>query len=106
MHETCSCDILSRKLLKWDLKVRKQSAGELLLCVRSVNALEAHIAPYLLSPSKPFFYDQSYRKVNHPSPTAVDSNGGCVVAEEEGDRDTKTERPITPECKQPISEEG
>ena len=60
--------------------------------------------------SEPFFYDQCYQKVNHPSPIAVDTYGRCVIAEEEGERDAKTKRPTawrcTPECKQPTSQEA
>ena len=90
----------------------EQSARELLRCIRTVNALDItnvgnsrHTAS-----SEPFFYDQCYQKVNHPSPIAVDSYGRCVIAEEEGERDAKTKRPTawrcTPECKQPTSQEA
>ena len=108
-------NISSRKLLNGVLKVRKQSVGELLHCIRSVNALQITSASSFgnsrhTASSEPFFYDQCYHKVNHPSPIAVDSNGRCVIAEEEGERDVKTKRPTawrcTPECKQPTSEEA
>ena len=106
--------ISSRKLLNQVFKVRKQSVGKLLQCIRSVNALQITSASSFgnsrhTASSEPFFYDQCYHKVNHPSPIAVDSNGRCVIAEEEGERDVKTKRPTawrcTPECKQPTSEE-
>ena len=108
-------NISSRKLLNRVLKVRKQSVGELLHCIRSVNALEITSASSFgnsrhTASSESFFYDHCYHKVNHPSPIAVDSNGRCVIAEEEGERDAKTKRPTgwrcTPECKQPTSEEA
>ena len=87
--------------------------GELLRCIRSVNALKimadfgksCHTAS-----SEPFFYDQGYQKINHTSPIPVDNNGRCVIAEEEGERDAKTKRPIrwkcTLECKQLRAEEA
>ena len=108
-------NISSRKLLNRVLKVRKQSVGKLLQCIRSINALEITSASNVgnsrhTASSEPFFYDHCYQKVNHPSPIAVDSNGRCVIAEEEGERDAKTNRPTawrcTPECKQPTSEEA
>ena len=108
-------NISSRKLLNRVLKVRKQSVGELLRSIRAVNALDITSASGFgnsrhTASSEPFFYDQCYQKVNHPSPIAVDSNGRCVIAEEEGVRDATTKRPTawrcTPECKQPTSEEA
>ena len=107
-------NISSRKILNHVLKVRKQSVGKLLQCIRSAYALEITSAFHFGNPrhtasSEPFFYDQCYQKVNHLSPIAVDSYGRCVIAEEEGERDAKTKRPTawrcTPECKQPTSEE-
>ena len=89
--------------------------GELLRSIRAVNALDITSASGFgnsrhTASSEPFFYDQCYQKVNHPSPIAVDSYGRCVIAEEEGVRDAKTKRPTawrcTPECKQPTSEEA
>ena len=76
--------ISSRKLLNRVLKVRKQSVGTLLQCIRSVNALEITSASNFGSSrhtasSEPFFYYQCYQKVNHPSPIVVDSNGRCVI---------------------------
>ena len=108
-------NISARKLLNRVLKVRKQSVGQLLHCIRSVNALQITSASSFgnsrhTASSEPFFYDQCYHKVNHPSPIAVDSNGRCVIAEEEGERDAKTKRPTvwrcTPKCKQPTAEEA
>ena len=59
--------------------------------------------------SEPFFYDQSYRLVKHTSPIVVDNDGRCVIADEVGQRDSKTERPLrwkcTAECKLPSSNE-
>ena len=60
--------------------------------------------------SEPFFYDQSYRMLKHTPSIAVDDNGRCVIAEEEGERDRKTDRPLkwkcTAECKLPTSNEA
>ena len=107
-------NIASRKLLHSALKLRKQSAGELLKCIRSVNALTMTATDFGESchtaSSEPFFYDQSYRLVKHTSPIAVDDSGRCVIAEEVGQRDSKTERPLkwkcTAECKLPTSNEA
>ena len=72
-------NIASRKLLHNVLKLRKQSAGELLKCIRSVNALTMTATDFGESchtaSSEPFFYDQSYRLVKHTSPIVVDGNG-------------------------------
>ena len=109
-------NIASRKLLHSALKLRprKQSAGELLKCIRSVNVLTMTATDFGESChtafSEPFFYDQSYRLVKHTSPIVVDDNGRCVIAEEVGRRDSKTERPLkwkcTAECKLPTSNEA
>ena len=106
-------NIASCKLLHDVLKVQKQSAGELLKCIR-LNALtmtatdcgESHHT----ASSEPFFYDQSYRPVKHTSPIVVDNTGRCVISEEVGQRHSKTERPLkwkcTAECKLPTSNEA
>ena len=106
-------NIASRKLLHNVLKLRKQSAGELLKCIRSVNALTMIATDFGESchtaSSEPFFYEQSYSLVKHTSPIVVDGNGRCVISEEVGQRDSKTERPLkwkcTAECKLPTSNE-
>ena len=94
-------NIEARKLLNKVLKVRKQSVGELLSCIRSVTALKISTEDFGESrhtaSSEPFFYDQSYEMVRRTSPIAVDSNGRCVIAEEEGKRNQKTNRPKTVE---------
>ena len=106
-------NIAARKLLNKVLKARKQSVGELLSCIRSVTALKISTEDFGESchtaSSEPFFYDQSYEMVRRTSPIAVDSNGRCVIAEEEGKRNQKTNRPkwwkCTSECKLPTSQE-
>ena len=82
--------IASRRLLQRVLKVRKQSVGELLACIRAVNSLKISDDVFRhTASSKPFFYDQSYYPVKHTSPIVVDSLCRCVIAEEEGERDVK-----------------
>ena len=106
-------NIAARKLLNKVLKVRKQSVGELLSCIRSITALKISTEDLGKSrhtaSSEPFFYDQSYAMVRHTSPIAVDSNGRCVIAEEEGKRNKKSNRPkcwkCTAECKLPTPQE-
>ena len=106
-------NIAARKLLNKVLKARKQSVGESLSCIRSVTALKISTEDFGESchtaSSEPFFYDQSYEMVHRTSPIAVDSNGRCVIAEEEGKRNQKTNRPkwrkCTSECKLPSSQE-
>ena len=106
-------NIAARKLLNKVLKVRKQSVGELLSCIRSVTALKISTEDLGKSrhtaSSEPFFYDQSYAMVRHTSPIAVDSHGRCVIAEEEGKRNEKSNRPkcwkCTAECKLPTPRE-
>ena len=91
------CNVVSnieaRKLLNKVLKVRKQSVGKLLSCIRSVTALKFSPGDFGKSrhtaSSEPFFYDQSYAMVRHIFPIAVDSNGRCMIAEEEGKRNEK-----------------
>ena len=103
-------NIASRKLLHSALKLWKQSAGKLLKCIRSVTALTmtaTHFGDCHHTVSSEPFYDQSYRLVKHTSPIAVDDSGRCVIAEEVGQRDSKTERPLKwkciAECKLPTS---
>ena len=122
-------NISTRKLL---LKARKQSVGELLRCIRSVNALQMSCDDFGESrhtaSSEPFFYDQSYTIVKHTpaivvddsdqsyaivehkSVIVVDDSGRCVIAEEEGERDAKRHRPkrwkCTSECKLPTATEA
>ena len=106
-------NIAARKLINKVLKVRKQSVGELLSCIRSVTALKISTEDLGKSrhtaSSEPFFYDQSYAMVRHTSPIAVDSHGRCVIAEEEGKRNEKSNRPkcwkCTAECKLPTPRE-
>ena len=124
-------DISTRKLLYRVLKARKHSVGELLSCIRSVNALKMSGDDFGESrhtaSSEPFFYDQnytivkhtpaivvddsdqSYAIVEHRSVIVVDDSGRCVIAEEEGERDAKTNRhkrwKCTPECKLPTATE-
>ena len=100
----------SRRLLQRVLKVRKQSVGELLGCIRAVKSLKISDDDFGESrhtvSSEPFFYDQSYCTVKHTSPIVVDNFGRCVIAEEEGERDVKTSRwKCTSECKLPTSME-
>ena len=106
--------------------------GELLRCMRSVNALQMSCDDFGEShhtaSSEPFFYnqsytivkhtpaivvddsDQSYAIVEHKSVIVVDDSGRCVIAEEEGERDAKTHRPkrwkCTSECKLPTATEA
>ena len=106
--------------------------GELLRCIRSVNALQMSCDDFDESrhtaSSEPFFYDQSYTIVKHTpaivvddsdqsyaivehkSVIVVDDSGRCVIAEEEGERDAKTHRPkrwkCTSECKLPTAMEA
>ena len=83
--------IASRRLLQRVLKVRKQSVGELLGCIRAVNSLKMSDDDFGESrhtaSSEPFFYDQSYCPVKHTSPIVVDNLGRCVIAEKEGEQD-------------------
>ena len=125
-------NISTRKLLNRVLKARKQSVGELLRCIRSVNALQMSCDDFGEShhtaSSEPFFYDQSYTIVKHTlaivvddsdqsyaivehkSVIVVDDSGRCVIAEEEGERDAKTHRPkrwkCASECKLPTAMEA
>ena len=103
-------NIASRKLLHNVLKLRKQSAGELLKCNALTMTATDFGESHHIASSEPFFYDQSYRLVKHTSPIAVDDNGRCVISEEVGQRDSKTECPLkwkcTAECKLPASNEA
>ena len=68
-------NIAARKLLNKVLKVRKQSVGELLSCIRSVTVLKISTEDFGESrhtaSSEPFFYDQSYAMVRHTSPIII-----------------------------------
>ena len=87
--------------------------GELLGCIRSVNATKVSVDDFgesrHIASSEPYFYDQCYSIVKHASPIVMEKSGRCVIAEEVGERDAKTQRPqswkCTHECKLPTSEE-
>ena len=106
-------NIATRKMLHWVLKARKESVGELLGCIRSVNAMKVSVDDFgesrHIASSEPYFYDQCYSIVKHASPIVMEKSGRCVIAEEVGERDAKTQRPqswkCTHECKLPTSEE-
>ena len=102
-------NIAGRKTLNKALKLRKQYVGEFLACVRKVNDLEFSADDfgdcYHTASSEPYFYDQSYTCEKHNSPIVIDASGRCVIAQEIGERDPKSERPLklkcTRECKFP-----
>ena len=89
------------------LSVRRAKAGSLLKTIREVNALKLEENDILVghgyhtAGSEPYFFINSY--------TYIDLNGRCVVAEEIGDRDKDTMRPLkwkcTNECRKLTSEE-
>ena len=87
--------------------------GELLGCIRSVNAMKIYADDFCetrhITSSEPYFYDQCYSIVKHASPIVMEKSGRCVIAEELGERDAKIQRPqswkCAHECKLPTSEE-
>ena len=94
------------------LQQRKHNVGKFLACIKVINAMEIsdnNLGEQYHTASEPFFNDQSYCLVKYTSPIAVDSSGRCVVAEEIGDRDPKTNQPLkwkcTSECNFPILRE-
>ena len=60
---------------------------------------------YHMASSEPYFYDQSYTCEKHNSPIVIDASGRCVIAQELGERDAKSERLLkwkcTRQCKLP-----
>ena len=44
--------------------------------------------------SEPYFYDQSYMCEKHNSQIVIDASGRCVIAQELGERDAKSECPL------------
>ena len=60
--------------------------------------------------SELFFHNQRYRMFKHTPPIVVDDSGRCVIAEEEGEMDRKTDLSpkwnCTAECKHPTSNEA
>ena len=103
-------NICVRKVLNILLQQRKHNVGKFLACIKAMEISDNNSGEqYHTASSEPFFYDQSYCLVNYTSPIAVDSSGRCVVAEEIGDRDPKTNQPFkwkcTSECKLPILKE-
>ena len=68
-------NISTRKLLNRVLKARNQSVGELLRCIRSVNALQMSCdESHHTASSEPFFYVQSYTIVKHTPAIVVDDS--------------------------------
>ena len=106
-------NIAGRKTLNKALKLTKQYIGEFLACVRKVNDLEFSADDfgdcYHTAWSEPYFYDQCYTCEKHNSPIVIDASGRCVIAQEIGERDAKSERPLkwkcTRECKLPTPDE-
>ena len=98
------------KVLNILLQQRKHNAGKFLACIKAMEISDNNLGEqYHTASSEPFFYDQSYCLVKYTSAIAVDSSGRCVVAEEIGDRDPKTNQTLkwkcTSECKLPILRE-
>ena len=87
--------------------------GELLGCIRSVNAMKISAVDFgesrHIAFSESYFYDHCYNILKHSSPIVMEKSGRCLIAEEVGERDAKTQRPqswkCTRECKLPTSEE-
>ena len=69
------------------------------IVMRSVNVLNVTANNFGESrhtvSSESFFYNQSFRLVKH---TCVDDNGRCVLAEEMGQKDRKTDHPLKWKC--------
>ncbi|KAL5502889.1 hypothetical protein EMCRGX_G009739 [Ephydatia muelleri] len=97
------------------LSVRRAKAGSLLKTIREVNALRLEENDILVghgyhtAGSEPYFFINSYTYTKRLEAIPVDLNGRCVVAEEIGDRDKDTMRPLkwkcTNECRKLTSEE-
>ena len=97
------------------LSVRRAKAGSLLKTIRVVNALKLEENDILVghgyhtAGSEPYFFINSYTYTKRLGAIPVDLNGRCVVAEEIGDRDKDTMRPLkwkcTNECRKLTSEE-
>eukprot|EP00731_Ephydatia_muelleri_P006201 Em0003g449a len=97
------------------LSVRRAKAGSLLKTIREVNALKLEENDILVghgyhtAGSEPYFFINSYTYTKRLGAIPVDLNGRCVVAEEIGDRDKDTMRPLkwkcTNECRKLTSEE-
>ena len=87
--------------------------GELLGCIRSINAMKIYADDFgesrHITSSKTYFYDQCYSIVKHASPIVMEKSGRCVIAEAVGARDAKTQGPQSWKCTQegklPTSEE-
>ena len=91
-----TCKEAAERLICKALKVRRDSVGQLLKCVRYVNVLEmsqddlgqmCHFAS-----SEPFF-DSSYKFGSWERAIPIDEHGLCQVADEIGDPDKSSMRP-------------
>ena len=97
------------------LSVRRAKAGSLLKTIREVNALKLEENDILVghgyhtAGSEPYFFINSYTYTKRLGAIPVDLNDRYVVAEEIGDRDKDTMRPLkwkcTNECRKLTSEE-
>ena len=93
------------------LSVRRAKAGSLLKTIWEVNALKLEENDTIVGHgiSEPYFFINSYTYTKRLEVIPVDLNGRCVVAEEIGDRDKDTMRPLkwkcTNECRKLTSEE-
>ena len=81
--ENVTCKVAAERLICNSLKVRRDSVGQLLKCVRYVNVLEmsqddlgqrCHSAA-----SEPFFFDSSYTFGRWVRATPIDEHGRCRI---------------------------
>ena len=107
-------NIAAHRALSQALKYRKKIVREFFTCVRSANVPSMSSDNllgecYHTASSEPYFYDQSYTLVNHDFPIPIDDSRRCVIAEEVGERNSRTDRPMkwrcTSECKSITPEE-
>ena len=92
-------NIAGQKTLNQALKL---NVGEFLACIRKVNDLEFSADDFgdccHTASSEPYFYAQSYPCEKHNSSIVIDASGRCVIAQELGERDAKSECPLKWKC--------
>ena len=113
MLVTSACRLAASRVYAKALSQRKKNVGQMLRSIRQINAMT--ITPdnlgvqYYCAASEPYFYDTAYALTDCHFAIPVDEHGRCIIAEELGCWNEKTNRSkkwkCTEECKLPSEED-
>ena len=79
----------AQQVLQAAIKIRKEQAGDLIKCARSIDVIqipeESTWERYHKATSEPYFYNQSYTQVKRDTPIHIDPKGIHNIVEELGE---------------------